>query len=790
MHAGFKFADAAAVVPYLAALGISHLYLSPIQQAAPGSTHGYDQCDPRRVSKELGGEPGFLALAATARSHGLGIVLDIVPNHMATAPTNPWWWELLAGGREGPAGAYFDIEWNPDDPELSDRVLLPVLGAPLEEVLANGELRLGRRGDQQVLTYFDHEFPLRTPSLEEALTPEVLARQHYLPAFWRDAGERLNYRRFFDINSLVALREEAPEVFKEVHALPLRLVREGLVQGLRVDHVDGLRDPHGYLEALRDAAPGAWVVVEKILEPGEQLPGPWPVAGTTGYDFTHRLLGVFVDPAAEADLTRIYAAFTGETADYGRVVRDAKLDVGRRLFGSDLARLDRLFASVCASLGLEASPRSRRDTLLELGACLPVYRGYARPGEAIREPDAAAVEAAMAAASELPHADVPLLRALGDILLLRTGGDTGAELAMRFQQFSGPLMAKGVEDTAFYRYVRLVCLNEVGSDPGGFGVGLEEFHDANTAALAGHPETMLASSTHDTKRSEDVRARLALLSHVPGAWEAAVRRWAAANARHRRGDLPDRNTEYLLYQVLVGAWPLSEQRAHQYMEKAVREAKRHTSWTDPDPAYEDAVRGFVSGILRDQEFVADLGGFVAPLVDPGRTVSLGMTLIKLTAPGVPDIYQGTELWDLSLVDPDNRRPVDYGLRSRVLHGLSPAAVGAPADDGEPKLRLVVAALRTRRSAPLAFAPGSRYTPLRSAGDAVVAYARGTADDPLQVIVVVPRRGIIPADSAPAGRLDLGAGSWADTLSGRRLDGGSIAIAEALRDFPVALLVRA
>ena len=792
LHAGFTFADAAAVVQYLADLGISHLYLSPVQRATPGSTHGYDQCDPTRVSDELGGETEFRALASQARAHGMGIVLDIVPNHMATAATNPWWWELLSSGREGRAGRYFDIDWEPGDPELTDRVLLPVLGAPLEEVLARGELALGRRGEQPVLTYFDQAFPLREPVAAGTMSPELLERQHYLPAFWREAGERLNYRRFFDINSLVALREEDPGVFTAVHELPLRLVEEGQVQGLRVDHVDGLRDPRGYLDALRRRAPQAWLLVEKILEPGERLPDTWPVAGTTGYDFTHRLLGVFIEPSAEAQMTRFYAEYTGEAAAYADVVRDCKLAAARASFGSDVARLDRLFAPVCASLGLNPSPDARREALRLVAACFPVYRAYSRPGDEPTGADIASVETAVSAAAGRPGAERAVLEVLGDILLLRAGGDLGAELAARFQQFSGPLMAKGVEDTAFYRYHRLVCLNEVGGDPGEFGVSVDEFHTANAATLAAHPGAMLASSTHDNKRSEDVRARLALLTHVPERWAAAVRRWSALNRRHWLGERPDRNTEYLLYQTLVGAWPLSEERALEYMEKAVREAKRRTSWIDPDPRYEDAVRRFVIGIMRDQEFQADLGEFVAPLVEPGRVVSLAMALIKLTAPGVPDTYQGTEAWDLSLVDPDNRRPVDYDVRRRLLQ-QEPAGSGDAArrgwDEGMPKVRVVVAALRARRALPEAFDPGSTYTPLRSADEALIGFARGSMADPFRVVVVVPRPALDDRSHSPDSRLELVPGDWVNALDGRRAHGPSVSVADLLAGFPVALLVR-
>jgi (1->4)-alpha-D-glucan 1-alpha-D-glucosylmutase len=802
LHAGFTFADAMAVVPYLASLGVSHLYLSPITQAAPGSTHGYDQCDPTRVSEDLGGETGFRRLVTEAREHRLRIVLDIVPNHMATSQANPWWWELLRGGREGPAGAYFDVDWAPGDPELDGRVMVPVLGKPLDEVLAAGELTVDQRGDEQVLRYFDQAFPVRRAEAPAAVPRQILDRQPYLLAFWREAAHRLNYRRFFAINTLVALREEDPAVFAAVHDLPLRMVQQDQVQGLRVDHVDGLRDPGAYLDALRRRATGAWLLVEKILGPGERLPVDWPVDGTTGYDFIHRLQGVFVDPAAEAALTRTYAGFTGEPADYGALVHDCKLRAARELFGSDMARLQRLFAGVCAERGVSATPGARITVLEQVAACFPVYRAYVRPGQPAREADRGYVETALGRARELdPTLDAGLLELLGKVLLLEVRGEPSAELAARFQQLSGPLMAKGVEDTVFYRYNRLVCLNEVGGDPGSFGVSPEAFHAANRETLDQHPAAMLASSTHDTKRSEDVRARLSLLAQVPDRWAAAVARWSVINGRHRRGALPDRNAEYLLYQTLVGAWPLDQARAIAYMEKAAREAGQHTSWVDPDVAYEDALRAFVGAVSREEEFQADLRAFVQPLVEPGRVVSLAMTLVKLTSPGIPDLYQGSELWDLSLVDPDNRRPVDYRTRRELLQQQQgslrpgsddPASMLTDWDAGLPKLHVIAEGLGVRRSSAAAFAPGSTYTSLRATGagaDRLLAFARGDADDPHRVVIVVPRLTLAVTPDWSATSLELGQGEWANELSGSPVRGPRPMLREVFGEFPVALLER-
>jgi (1->4)-alpha-D-glucan 1-alpha-D-glucosylmutase len=804
LHAGFTFADAAAIAPYLADLGISHLYLSPILQAVPGSMHGYDQCDPTRVSDDLGGETGFRRLVAAARGHHLGIVLDIVPNHMATHASNPWWWELLAAGREGRAGTYFDIDWSPGDPNLDGRVLLPVLGRGLEGALDAGELRLGRRDGAPVVEYFEQRFPLRDVEEDVAtLSREILDRQAYVLAGWREGAARLNYRRFFDINTLVALREEDPAVFAAVHDLPLRMVEQDQVQGLRLDHVDGLRDPAGYLESLRRRAPGAWLLVEKILEPGERLPESWPVDGTTGYDFIHRLQGVFVDSAAEASMTALYTEFTGQPADFHEVVRTAKLEAAQRLFGSDVARLERGFARVAATRGVGGSRDQRAAALTALAVCLPVYRTYLRPGAALPAIERDRLELAARQARELdPGLDAALVDLLLGVLTGDVEGEEAADLTMRFQQFSGPLMAKGVEDTAFYRYNRLVSLNEVGGDPAAFGVGLDEFHSANLEALRHHPAAMLASSTHDTKRSEDVRARLSLLAQVPGDWAAAVRRWSAMNQAHRSADLPDRNAEYLLYQTLVGAWPLDEDRAVAYMKKAAREAKQHTTWTDPDAGYEDALRGFVRGVCRDGAFQADLRAFVEPLVAPGRTVSLAMALLKLTAPGVPDIYQGSETWDLSLVDPDNRRPVDYAVRQALLRqqlaavrsgGDYTTTILAGPDTGLSKLHVVAEALRTRRNCAAAFQPGSTYTPLRADGSAAanaVAFARGSAEDPMMVVVAVPRLTLGSQPAWSATTLQLGPGEWTNELDGRPICGPQPSLADLFERFPVALLERA
>ena len=620
---------------------------------------------------------------------------------------------------------------------------------------------------------------------------ELLERQNYRVAFWRTSVWEGSYRRFFDINNLAALRVEDPQVFEETHALPLRWVREGLVDGLRVDHPDGLRDPEAYFRRLRREAGEAWIVAEKILGANERLPLDWPVDGTTGYDFLNTAGGLFVDPAGAARLDAVWAQFTGASESFAEVAYKKKHLVIDELLGSDFNRLTEQFRRVC-----EGNRRYRDYTrpelyraLREAAACLPVYRTYANPRRGtISDADRDALAQAFAAARDrAPDLDPDLLEFLHRILRLDEGGAAEAELVDRFQQTTGPATAKGVEDTAFYAHLRLVALNEVGGDPGRFGVAPAEFHAASAVAAAEWPTAMLASSTHDTKRSEDVRTRLYLLSEMPGEWSAAVHRWAHLNHGLREDGLPDRSAEYLLYQTLVGAHPLGCDRAQEYMRKAVREAKEHTSWTRPDQHYEAAVDRFVAGALADPEFQADLAAFVDGLVELGRVNSLAVKLLTLTAPGVPDIYQGTELWDLSLVDPDNRRPVDYRLRRRLLgelDGLSAAAAMERSDEGLPKLLVVQRCLRLRRERPDLFT--GAYRPLSARGERaehLVAFVRGGG-----AIAVVPRlvHGLRQAGGWGGTELELPPGRWLDAFTGRSAE-GAVPVRSLLDDFPVALL---
>ncbi|HEY0514231.1 MAG TPA: malto-oligosyltrehalose synthase [Thermoanaerobaculia bacterium] len=628
---------------------------------------------------------------------------------------------------------------------------------------------------------------------------ELLQRQNYRPAFWRTAGQELDYRRFFDVHTLIGLRMEDERVFADTHALVLRWLREGVLDGVRIDHPDGLRDPEEYLERLRDEAPEAWVVVEKILEPGEPLRASWPVEGTTGYDFLARAGGLLVDPAGEGPLTDLYAELTGETSDWPERVREKKLLVLGDLLASDVNRLAEVFLEVC-----ERHRRHRdytrfelRQAIREVVAVFPVYRTYARAelGEIAELDRRYAGEAIEAAKAHRPDLSADLFDFFRDLLTLEVRGEVESELVMRFQQLTGPAMAKGVEDTAFYSFHRLVALNEVGGSPGEWGLSVEELHRLSADSERLWPRAMLSTSTHDTKRSEDVRARISLLSEIPERWGEAARRWFARNGKHRRScqgeDLPDRNAEYLLYQTLAGAWPISADRAAAYMEKAAREAKVHTSWTRTNPEYEAALRGFVNGVLDDPEFVADLEAFVVPLVEPGRINSLAQTLLKLAAPGVPDFYQGTEIWDLSLVDPDNRRPVDYDLRRRLLGrlkaGMTPEQVLAGMDEGLPKLWTIHQGLHLRRARPEAFAAG--YEPLRVSGPRAghaAAFARGG-----EVAVVVPRLPLRLGGNWRDTTVELPPGRWRNELTGEEADGGEgpLPVAGLLARFPVALLAR-
>jgi len=589
------------------------------------------------------------------------------------------------------------------------------------------------------------------------------------------------------------LRVEDKRVFADTHALILEWLSKEILDGVRVDHPDGLRDPKGYFERLHQASPRAWIVAEKIFEPQERLPSSWPVAGTTGYDFLYRINNLFVDAAGEAPLTDLYREFTGEPTDFAAVVYEKKHLVMREILGSDVNRLTALLVEIC-----ERNRRHRdytrhelHEALPEVIACFPVYRTYVRAevGE-VSEADVRTIsETIEKAKANRADLDGDLFDFFRDILLLRVRGELESELVMGFQQLTGPVMAKGVEDTAFYCFNRLVSLNEVGGDPGRFGLSQDRFHAACAETQAEWPYSMLPSSTHDTKRSEDVRVRLNLLSEIPDQWSKAVRQWAAIAEPYRRNGSPDRNTEYLFYQTLVGAWPIGAERLTVYMEKAAREAKTYTSWTKPDQAYESALRAFVEEILYNRDFMAAIESFTMPLVEPGRINSLAQTLLKLTAPGIPDFYQGTELWDLSLVDPDNRRSVDYALRRRLLAELEEMTledIWRRNDDGLPKLSVIRQTLKLRREHRL-FAPEHDYRPLACRGLKsyhVVAFARGD-----RAVTVVPRLVLKLGGSWGDSVVALPPGRWRHAFTDDIFGGGELRVANLLRRFPVALLFR-
>jgi len=622
---------------------------------------------------------------------------------------------------------------------------------------------------------------------------DLLLHQNYRLARWRTAARELVYRRFFDINTLVGLRVENERVFLDTHELILQWLQSGQLDGVRVDHPDGLRNPQQYFDRLHKAAPEAWIVAEKILQPGEEIPGSWEIAGTTGYDFLNVAGGLFVDPRAEAPLNEAYRQFTGETVDFNAVSLDKKLVVLRDILGSDLNRLTALLVQICEEHRdhRDYTRHELHEATREVIAHFAVYRTYVRAAEgAVSEPDLAVIQAAASAARNTrPDLDERLFDFLSQILSLEIRGQSEDEFVMRFQQVTAAVMAKGVEDTAFYNYFRLTSLNEVGGNPARFGVSVEDFHKWCGEAQARMPFTMLATSTHDTKRSEDARARISMLSEVPQAWAEAVSRWSAINAKHRTGDLPDRKSEYLFYQTLVGTWPISRDRIAQYMLKAVREAKERTSWIERNAEFEEALEKFVDGALADSEFVADFEKFVEPLMAPAETASLAMTLLRLTAPGVPDTYQGMELFGLFLVDPDNRQPVDYALRKQMLTELDRMNVDevtARAKEGMTKLWLTRHALRVRETHADCFGASGEYRPLWPAGpraSCLVGYQRGN-----DVVAAVPRL-TMNCGNWEDTYLEIPPGKWTDRLTGQSVEGGRREVGPLLRRFPVLLLTR-
>jgi (1->4)-alpha-D-glucan 1-alpha-D-glucosylmutase len=842
----FGFEQLRARLPYLARLGVSHVYLSPCLEAVSGSAHGYDVTDPSRVRAELGGELACLALFDACSELGLGVLMDIVPNHMAASPSNPWWRDLLRWGGASPYARYFDVDWARHD----GRVLLPILGTPRRDALRTGELRLELGPDGLSLWVDDDALPVAARSipvifaalgdadaalgeglrelaaalaagasrrelelaeqvvLERLDAPElrasvraaldainalperlqeVIEAQFYRLRFWRAGLEELNYRRFFDISTLAALRVEDRAVFDAVHVQLRRWSRHGALAGVRVDHPDGLKDPEQYLERLRTLLGPRWLLVEKILQPGEALPRSWPVDGTTGYDFAGVATRLFVDSGAEAALTATYCRLAELPGyDYAHSLAAAKGRALRELFGAEVAALTARALPVCEAARRASGAGDVQRALLGLLTGLPVYRTYLRAGCAASESDRAALEAACRhALAESPELG-PVIKRLADALIGTRGGARHDELASAFQQLSGPAMAKGLEDTVFYDDARLLALNEVGSDPARFGASVEDFHAHARHIQEAWPRTLSSVSTHDTKRSADARLRIALLSELPGEWAVRSEAWMRRARALPGGASVDPRTLYFVLQTLVGVHPISLERLQVYLLKAVREAKAWTSWLSPDLPREARFAEFVAALLADAEFQSELSSFVARLHPAFVRHSLALTLLALTAPGVPDIYQGTELWDYSLADPDNRRPVDFDARERLLDALeaapAPGASGALA--GVEKLWLIRRALSVRGTHPECFDARGAYTSLAVVGEErrrVIAFQRGTG-----VVVVAPRLTLSLTSGWGGTRVVLPAGRFVDVLTGEPAVSGRLC--DLVARFPVALLV--
>jgi (1->4)-alpha-D-glucan 1-alpha-D-glucosylmutase len=864
-NAGFTFRDARAIAPYLAELGISDIYASPILKARKGSTHGYDVVDASALNPELGTEDDFTALHEELRRLGMGLLLDVVPNHMAASAENAWWMSVL---ENGPQSRFLHYFFKRD--ESPEKVLLPILGRPYGDTLVRREIRLGFDADGFFFTYYDKRLPLAPSSyrivlrqcvdsvpregvaielrelvegdatvpnskflketlwriyeqdapFHEALDRAVewingdvdaldalLDAQWYRLAYWRLASEKINYRRFFDVTDLVGLRVEDPEVFEARNRKTLELIAEGKVTGLRIDHIDGLFDPVGHMRKLqlRLGDDKFYVVVEKILAHGEELPPAFPVDGTTGYDFLDAVNALFVDPAGLRELDDFYRRFTGLTQPFEEICYERKKQVIAELFSGEMRALGKELAALAMAdrNARDFAPAELLAALTEVTACMRVYRTYIRNGEVSAE-DRAALGGAIAEARRRAAASIdPRLFVFLELVLLveppaYLSGERERWLTfvMRWQQFTGRVMAKGVEDTAFYNYNRLVSLNDVGGDPGRRGDfdPLAEFHAHNARRQRAWPHTLNATSTHDTKRSEDVRARINVLSEMPAAWARQVRRWSRMTAPLRRGGVPAPNEELLLFQTLVGAWPIDESRLTQYVEKAAREAKTCTSWIAPNAEYERALLDYAGTLLEHDEFRADVARFQRRVAFHGFLNALSQTVLKATAPGVPDFYQGTELWDASLVDPDNRRPVDYETRASLLRKMNGAVDIATLlrrwHDGRVKLYVTWKTLALRSRMAELFRDGD-YVPL-DAGVNVCAFTRSL--NGATVAVAVPRLtarltkpGVVPLGEAWGERSLPLSGSWRNIFTGEELFGDEVPLRNLFASFPVAVL---
>jgi (1->4)-alpha-D-glucan 1-alpha-D-glucosylmutase len=777
LHAGFTFADAEDAVPYVADLGVSHLYLSPVLQSVPGSQHGYDVVDHTRVNDELGGREGLERLAGTAREHGLGLVVDVVPNHMALVPpehANAPLWQVLAEGPTSPQASWFDVDWE----ALEGRFGLPVLGDTLDETLARGELTLDEHDGQPVVRYHDHVFPVADGTAADDVRT-VLDRQHYLLASWREKDDVLNYRRFFDIDGLVAVRVEDPEIFEATHRVLLDLNHRGVVEGFRIDHPDGLADPEGYLRALRSASRvGTAIWVEKILEGEESLPKSWQCEGTTGYDALRAVTATLADPTTAGALTDAWKA-TGGEPELEATVERAKREVVDRLLVPERRRLVRRAAEALPDL----DPARVADAVAELLVAAEVYRAYARPG---RPADAAAERVLSAARDRACRSRPDLDHELAELVRIaaRPSAQRPAEVdfAVRLQQTWGPVMAKAVEDTAFYRWHRLVALNEVGGDPAMLEEAAPEaLHEWSARQQRGWPLGMTTLSTHDTKRSEDVRARLLALAGDAETWAVCSEAFAAASDLY---DV-DRPTGHLVWQTIAGVGEVATERLEEYLVKATREAKQHTAWTDGDAAYESRVLGLASAAREPGQLKALVDTAVDHNREAVRAVVLGQKLLQLTMPGSPDIYQGCEVVNLSLVDPDNRRPVDFaGLHERLRRLREDGS--SPADLDDEKLLVTSTALALRKSHKECFGDSGTYQPLTTTSRHAVGFLRGGE---VAAVVTRAQQRLEAAGGWGAHAATLPDGLWRDELTGSLHEGGRVGCADLLESLPVALLRR-
>jgi (1->4)-alpha-D-glucan 1-alpha-D-glucosylmutase len=814
LHKDFTLDDAAATVPYYAALGVSHLYASPILQARAGSTHGYDTVSHERVNPELGGEDALRRLVAELRKHGMALLLDIVPNHMGVGgDDNAVWLDVLANGPGSRYATFFDVDWNSDDPALHGKMLAPFLGRPYGEALAEGELKLAERGPTGLaLDYFDNLFPIRPEDVAatkadlaafDASTPEgqariheLLERQHFRLSYWKLAADEINWRRFFDVTGLGGVRVEVPEVFEESHAVILRLYAEGLIDGLRIDHVDGLAQPGAYCRKLRrcmetaarqrpaDAPKVApYIIVEKILAPGEPMPADWRVDGTSGYDFMDQVGAVLHDPAGEVPLSLLWQEVSGSNRDFPAEERIARRQILRDNLAAERESCARALHRIARS-----SPMTRdiplaaiRRVLTEVLVHFPVYRTYTRVGRATPQDAAMLARAVGRARANLPghehHVLDQLHQWLGEERIRHLPpSDRALRLVarVRFQQLSSPTAAKSVEDTAFYRYGRLLSRNEVGSHPDQFSLSPAGFYAACAERQKLYPGALLATATHDHKRGEDVRMRLAVLSEIPDEWAATLRGWMAESMPLREeldsGPAPESGEAVMLFQMLVAAWPLGlaatdragieafAERLAGWQQKAMREAKRRTGWGAPDEDYESAARGFLDAVLaEDSPLLPEIVAFAGRIAPAGAAKGLAQVVLRLTAPGVPDLYQGTEFWDESLVDPDNRRPVDFDARRASL-GTAPVAALPHWQDGQVKQGMIQRLLELRAAMPEVFSRGG-YQPVEATGpraSELLAFLR--QDGGRAVLVAVPLR------AAPVDAHNLGfpPGYWDGT----------------------------